>query len=99
MTMMVMVLGECLWSFSSARAKGDGSGFGRRVILFCPRVMWPTCKLFLIYNVAQCACIPHICHMHHMRCRCQIFQPGVKNVCIFGVGNSALACFSMGFFT
>ena len=55
MTMMVMVLGECLWSFSSARAKGDGSGFGRRVILFCPRVMWPTCKLFLIYNVAQCA--------------------------------------------
>ena len=22
--------------------------------------------------------IPDICHMHHMRCRCQNFQPGVK---------------------
>ena len=24
------------------------------------------------------ASIPDICHMHHMRCRCQNFQPGVK---------------------
>ena len=22
--------------------------------------------------------IPDVCHMHHMRCRCQKFQPGVK---------------------
>ena len=23
--------------------------------------------------------IPHICHIHHMRCRCQNFRPGVRN--------------------
>ena len=43
--------------------------------------------------------IPDICHLHHMRCRCQIFQPGVKisriNVFLmfFGIRNTDLAWF------
>ena len=41
--------------------------------------------------------IPDICHLHHMQCRCQIFQPGVKIsrinafLMFFGIRNPDLA--------
>ena len=49
--------------------------------------------------------IPDICHMHHMRCRCQNFKPGVKKLrigmfwwrnlefCVFFVQKSGISVF------
>jgi hypothetical protein len=36
------------------------------------------CKDTTVTATMAAMIIPDICHMHHMRCRCQIFQPGVK---------------------
>ena len=41
------------------------------------------CKYLQHCKYLQCFnCIPHICHLHHLQCRCQNFQAGIKKFLI-----------------